>query len=154
MINIALENCDCLIFICVLCFIVRSLFISTSNTLNRNLVRYSLTEDILHVVDSGRSGFSTHLALDVSNKTIYSIHFSAETTYNIYKTSYDGVSTRIISDQTGLVSNVDITVGENYFYVLDSANSEINRYNKSSDTFDQKIVVSSGTKKVIIVVGK
>ena len=126
---------------------------STNLASSRNLVRYSLTENMLDIMDNGVSGISTHLTIDETNKMVYWIHFTSETAYKIYKTPYDGASQQIGSG-SGQSSDIYITEGEDFYYILDSSDSNIKKYNKSSDSVTSTITVPSGTKSIIMVIGK
>ena len=126
---------------------------STNLASSRNLVRYSLTENMLDIMDNGVSGISTHLTIDETNKMVYWIHFTSETAYKIYKTPYDGASQQIGSG-SGLTSNIYITEGEDFYYILDSSDSNIKKYNKSSDSVTSFITVPSGTKRIMVATGK
>ena len=126
---------------------------STNLASSRNLVRYSLTENMLDIMDNGVSGISTHLTIDETNKMVYWIHFTSETAYKIYKTPYDGASQQIGSG-SGQSSDIYITEGEDFYYILDSFDSNIKKYNKSSDSVTSTITVPSGTKRMIMVIGK
>ena len=126
---------------------------STNVRSSRNLVRYSLTENMLDIMDNGVAGISTHLTVDETNTIVYWIHFTSETAYRIYKTSYDGASQQIGSG-SGRTSNIYITEGEDFYYILDSSNLNIAKYTKSSNFLTSTITVPSGTKRMIMVIGK
>ena len=120
---------------------------------NRNLVRYSLTENMLDIMDDGVAGISTHLTVDETNKIVYWIHFTNDIPYKIFKTPYDGASQELGSG-SGQTSNIYITEGEDFYYILDSSNLNIAKYNKSSNFLTSTITVPSGTKRMIMVIGK
>ena len=120
---------------------------------NRNLVRYSLTENMLDIMDGGVPGISTHLTVDETNKIVYWIHFTNDIPYKIFKTPYDGASQELGSG-SGQTSNIYITEGEDFYYILDSSNLNIAKYNKSSNLLTSTITVPSGTKRMIMVIGK
>ena len=120
---------------------------------SRNLVRYSLRENVLDIMDDGVPGISTHLTIDETNKVVYWIHFSRETTYEIYKTPYDGASQQIELG-SGQTSNIYVIEGEDIYYILDTSDSNIKKGNKSSDSVTSTIIVPSGTKRMIMVIGK
>ena len=104
-------------------------------------------------MDDGVAGISTHLTVDETNKIVYWIHFTSETAYKIYKTPYDGASQQIGSG-SGQTSNIYITEGEDFYYILDSSNLNIAKYNKSSNLLTSTITVPSGTRRMIMVIGK
>ena len=108
---------------------------------------------MLDIMDDGVAGISTHLTVDETNKIVYWIHFTSETAYKIYKTPYDGASQQIGSG-SGLTSDIYITEGEDFYYILDSSDSNIKKYNKSSDSVTSFITVPSGTKRIIVAKGK
>jgi hypothetical protein len=85
---------------------------------------------------------------------VYWILFTKESEYKIYKTTYAGQTSQIGANQTGNVNDVDIGEGNGYFYILDSASSEIRKYNKTSDTFVSRISISPGAKRMIVVTGR
>ena len=120
---------------------------------DRNLVRYSLTENMLVIMDDGVPGISTHLTVDETNKIVYWIHFTNDIPYKIFKTPYDGASQELGSG-SGQTSNIYITEGEDFYYILDSSNLNIAKYNKSSNLLTSTITVPSGTKRMIMVIGK
>ncbi|CAB4040223.1 Hypothetical predicted protein, partial [Paramuricea clavata] len=131
-----------------------SLFFTTDLTNSRNLIRYNLVEGTIHNINDNPPGIGTHLAVDTVNRIVYWILFTAETSYKIYKTTYDGQTSQIGSDQTGSVTTVDIAEGNGYFYILDSMNSEVSKYNKTTDMIVSTISLSSGAKRIIVVVRK
>ena len=108
---------------------------------------------MLDIMDDGVAGISTHLTVDETNKIVYWIHFTSETAYKIYKTPYDGASQQIGSG-SGLTSNIYITEGEDFYYILDSSNLNIAKYTKSSNFLTSTITLPSGTKRMIMVNGK
>ena len=120
---------------------------------DRNLVRYSLTENMVDIMDDGVPGISTHLSVDETNKIVYWIHFTNDIPYKIFKTPYDGASQELGSG-SGQTSNIYITEGEDFYYILDSSNLNIAKYNKSSNLLTSTITVPSGTKRMIMVIGK
>ena len=120
---------------------------------DRNLVRYSLTENMVDIMDDGVPGISTHLSVDETNKIVYWIHFTNYIPYKIFKTPYDGASQELGSG-SGQTSNIYITEGEDFYYILDSSNLNIAKYNKSSNLLTSTITVPSGTKRMIMVIGK
>ena len=129
----------------------------TTDTQNsRNLIRYRLDENTSVTLDNDVGGIGTHLDVDTANKVVYWIHFTAETTYKIYKTTYEGNTTQIGADQTGSTTSVDIASGNGYFYILDTTTSQINKYNKTTDTLVpvSTISLSPGAKRLIVLAGK
>ena len=120
---------------------------------DRNLVRYSLTENMVDIMDDGVPGISTHLSVDETNKIVYWIHFTNDIPYKIFKTPYDGASQELGSG-SGQTSNIYITEGEDFYYILDSSNLNIAKYNKSSNLLTSTITVPSGTRRMIMVIGK
>ena len=136
------------------CLSIRSLFLTTDLTNSRNLIRYSLAEETIQNIDDNPPGIGTHLAVDTVNKIVYWILLTAETNYRIYKTTYDGQTSQIGSDQTGSVTTVDIAEGDGYFYILDSMTSEVSKYNKTTDMVVNTISLSSGAERIIVVAGK
>jgi hypothetical protein len=128
--------------------------LTTDLTNSRNLIRYSLAEGTIQNIDDNPPGIGTHLAVDTVNKIVYWILFTAETNYRIYKTTYDGQTSQIGSDQTGSVTTVDIAEGDGYFYILDSMTSEVSKYNKTTDMVVSTISLSSGAERIIVIAGK
>ncbi|CAB4021142.1 Hypothetical predicted protein, partial [Paramuricea clavata] len=132
-----------------------SLFLTTDLTNSRNLIRYSLAEaGPIQNIDHNPPGIGTHLAVDSVNKIVYWILFTAETSYKIYKTTYDGQTSLIESNQMGSVTTVDIAEGDGYFYILDSMTSEVSKYNKTTDVAVSTISLSPGAERMIVVAGK
>jgi DNA-binding beta-propeller fold protein YncE len=121
---------------------------------SRNLIRYSLPEDAELTINDNITGIGTHLAVDTSNKIVYWIHFTDDTDYKIYKTTYDGQTSQIGLDQTGSLTTVDIGEGNGFFYILDSGTSEVRKYDKTTDTEVSTISVSPGAARMIVVAGK
>ncbi|CAB3989722.1 Hypothetical predicted protein [Paramuricea clavata] len=132
----------------------RSLFFTTDQMNSRNLIRYNLAEGTIHSINDNPSGIGTHLAVDTVNKTVYWILFTIETNYNIYKTTYDGQTSQIESDQTGSVNTVDIAEGDGFFYIFDSTTSKVSKYDKTTDMVVSTISLSPGAERIIVVAGK
>ncbi|XP_028406425.1 pro-epidermal growth factor-like [Dendronephthya gigantea] len=132
----------------------RSIFFTTDITNNRNLIRYSLADGTDQTLHSGVNEIGTHLALDTVNKTVYWILFTSETNYKILKTTYDGQTTQIGTDQSGSITTVDIADGKEYYYILDTTASKIHKYNKSSDEVATTISLSTEATRMIVVSDK
>ncbi|XP_028415958.1 protein crumbs-like [Dendronephthya gigantea] len=132
----------------------RSIFFTTDLTNSRNLIRYSLADGTHQTLHSGVPGIGTHLALDIMNKTVYWILFTAETNYKILKTTYDGQTSQIGTDQSGSITTVDIADGNGYYYILDTTESRIDKYNKSSDKVATTISLSTEATRMIVVSDK
>ncbi|CAB4017929.1 RNA-directed DNA polymerase from mobile element jockey [Paramuricea clavata] len=133
------------------CLSIRSLFLTTDLTNSRNLIRYSLAEGAIQNINDNPPGIGTHLAVDTVNRSVYWILFTAETSYKIYKTTYDGQTSQIGSDQVGSVTTVDIAEGDGYFYILDSMTSEVSKYNKATEILVNTISLSPGAERMIVV---
>ncbi|XP_028415947.1 pro-epidermal growth factor-like isoform X2 [Dendronephthya gigantea] len=129
----------------------RSIFLTTDNTDNRNLIRYSLADGSDQTLHSGVNEIGTHLALDTVNKTVYWILFTTDTNYKILKTTYDGNTSQIGTDQSGGIKTVDIADGNGYYYILDTTTSQIDKYDKSTDTVAATISLSTKATRIIIV---
>ncbi|XP_028416721.1 pro-epidermal growth factor-like [Dendronephthya gigantea] len=129
----------------------RSIFFTTDMSQNRNLFRYSLTNGAVQTLHNSIIGIGTHLALDTVNKTVYWILFTSDTNYKILKTTYDGQTSQIGIDQSGGVTTVDIADGNGYYYILDTTTSEIDKYDKSTDTVAATISLSTKATRIIIV---
>ena len=123
-------------------------------TNSRNLIRYNLADGTKQTLHDSIRGIGTHLTVDTKNRVVYWILFTKESEYKIYKTTYAGQTSQIGANQTGNVNDVDIGEGNGYFYILDSASSEIRKYNKTSDTFVSRISISPGAKRMIVVTGR
>ena len=106
------------------------------------------------ILDNNVPGIGTHLAVDTTNQFVYWIHFTTDTNYKIYKTTYGGETSQIGQDQTGSVNNVDIAEGNGYFYILDSSSSEIRKYNKTTHAIASTIPFASEITGIIVVAGK
>ncbi|CAB4024592.1 Hypothetical predicted protein, partial [Paramuricea clavata] len=128
-----------------------SLFFPAARTKSQNLIRYNLIEGTFENINDNPPGIGTHLAVDSVNKTVYWILFTADTSYKIYKTTYDGQTSQIGSDKTGTVTTVDIAEGDGYFYILDSTTSEVSKYNKTTDMVVSTISLSPGAERIIVV---
>ena len=99
------------------------------------------------------AGIGTHLAIDTANKVVYWIHFTTDTTYKIYKTTYGGETTQIGVDQTGSLTAVDIGQGNGYFYILNSVTKEISKYDKTNDAIASTISLPTGVTRMIVLAG-
>ncbi|XP_028416438.1 pro-epidermal growth factor-like [Dendronephthya gigantea] len=132
----------------------RAIFFTTDITNNRNLIRYSLAIGTDQTLDSGVTEIGTHLALDIVNKTVYWILFTSETNYKILKTTYDGQTSQIGTDQSGSITTVDIADGNGYYYILDTTTSQIDKYDKSTDTVATTISLSTEATRIIVVFDK
>lgn len=113
-----------------------------------------MTNKIEVTIDDNVTGIGTHLAVDTTNKIVYWILFTVETSYKIYKTTYEGQTTQIGLDQTGSINNIDIAEGNGYFYILDSSSSEIRKYDKTTDTVASTISLPHEVTRIIVVAGK
>ena len=110
----------------------RLLFLTSDESSNRNLASYSLVDGTLDTLNDATTGISTHLSVDVSNKMIYWIHFTNETSYDVYKTTYNG-SSWVIDSGVRTNDNLDITQGAKYCYIKDSIAAKINTYDKETN---------------------
>ena len=117
------------------------------------MVRYYLLDDTLHTLHDNPRGKSSHLAVDHDNQTIYWILFSDETDYSVKKTTYDGQTTDQFSG-TGATSDVDITQGNGYFYILYSTTSVIKKYDKSTGTLVDTLPAPKVTERIHLITGK
>ncbi|XP_028415959.1 fibrillin-1-like [Dendronephthya gigantea] len=105
------------------------------------------TDQTLH---DSITGIGTHLVLDTVNKTVYWVLFTSDSNYKILKTTYDGQTSQIGTDQSGGITTVDIADGNGYYYVLDSTTSQIFKYDKSTDTMAAKISLSTEATRIVI----
>ena len=113
---------------------------------------YNLVNDTEVTLHSQISGIGTHLTLDTTNNVVYWVLFTVESNYKIYKTTYNGTTSQIGPDQVGSIDSVDIAVGIEYLYILDS--EEIKKYNKTTDTIAETISLRSKAKRMIFLAGK
>ncbi|XP_028413538.1 pro-epidermal growth factor-like, partial [Dendronephthya gigantea] len=132
----------------------RSIFLTTDTTNNRNLIRYSLADGTIHILHFGVNEIGTHLALDTVNKTVYWILFTTDSNYKILKTTYDGLTSQIGTDQSGGITTVDIADGNGYYYILDTITSQIDKYDKSTNTVAATISLSTEATRMIVVSDK
>ena len=71
------------------------------------------------------------------------------------KTTYSGATSQIGADQTAQSFNdVDIAQGDEYIYILDSASSEIRKFNKTTETMVSTISISPEVQRIIVVTGR
>ena len=119
---------------------------------SRNLVMYNLTNDTEVTLHKNVTGIGTHLTVDNANKTVYWVLFTSETSYKIYRTTYDGQTLQIGPDQTGSVDSIDIEDGIGYFYILSS--DEIKKYDKRTDTVAETISLATQATGMIVLTGK
>ena len=142
------------IHLCLLFLSLRYIFFTTDKSNNRNLIRYSLADGTVQILHDGIAGIGTHLALDTASKTVYWILFTTDTNYKIIKTTYEGQTSQIGTDQTGGVTAIDIAEGIGYYYILDTTTSKISKYDKLSDTLVGTISLSTEAIRFIVVTGK
>ena len=130
------------------------MFLSTDIANDRNLVRYFLDNRTLETLHSDPSGISTHLAVDSDEECVYWIHylFGNANDFTLYKTSYDNMTTQVLTGSRSN-TNIDVTVGDGYYYLLDSTTSKIEQYSKDNDSLVGAFSIGGGTKRIFLVEG-
>ena len=83
---------------------------------------------------------------------IYSVHFEVSENYQVYKTTYDGVSQNILNGSSSS-SDVDITEGDGYYYILDSTSSIIKKYDKTTDMKIDELPIYGEVKQIFLFTG-
>ena len=130
------------------------LFLSTHLSNARyNLASYSFTNNTLEILHDTPLGISTHVAVDSDSKMLYWIHYTAETEYTVYKTSYGGQSTIIIRGE-GDSTDIDITVGMDSFYILDSSKATITKYDKETHLKVSALSIAQTSGSILLIKGK
>ena len=130
----------------------RLLFLSTDHTNNRNLISYSFLSGNLNTLHDTKFGISTHVSVDPDNKMIYWIHYTQETSYTVYRTTYSGQTISLFTGK-GDSRNIDVTVGMDSFYILDSAETKITRYKKNNNSKISILPVGATTKRIVLIEG-
>ena len=96
---------------------------------------------------------SIRLTLDRRNRIIYWISYNPDKTLMLRKTDYNG-NTTVISSSFGQSGRPAITQIGNYYYVLDSTQSVVRKFDKATDTIVQNFIVFAGAKEIIGTNGK
>ncbi|XP_028416061.1 pro-epidermal growth factor-like [Dendronephthya gigantea] len=124
------------------------LFFAADNSVQRDLVVYNISSGVLRTLYNANSS-SIRLTIDRLNEIIYWISYNADgESFILRKTDYSG-NTTVITSSFGRSGKPAITQIGNYYYVLDSPQSIIRKYDKATDTVVQNITVFSGAADII-----
>ncbi|XP_028406466.1 pro-epidermal growth factor-like [Dendronephthya gigantea] len=124
------------------------LFFAADNSVQRTLVVYNISSGVLRTLYNANSS-SIRLTIDRLNEIIYWISHNADgESFILRKTDYSG-NTTVITSSFGRSGKPAITQIGNYYYVLDSPQSIIRKYDKATDTVVQNITVFSGAADII-----
>jgi hypothetical protein len=129
------------------------LFFAADESAERDLVVYNITSGEVRTLYNANSS-SIRLTIDRLNQIIYWISYNTESnTLMLRKTDYNG-NTTVITDSFAQSGRTAITQIGDYFYVLDSTQSIIRKYDKATDTVVQNITVYGGATEIIGTNGK
>ena len=137
-------------FICLFCF--RLLFFAANKSLERDLVSYNIISGSVVILYNNNNSESIRLTVDNLNKNIYWVSYN-DSSLILRKSDYDG-NTNEISNSYSQFGNPGITQIGLYYYVLDSLNSRIQKYDKTNDMVVLNISTFSGVSELIAVTGK
>ena len=94
------------------------------------------------------------MAVDFRNGAIYWISYTSQTdTYYMLKTLYNGTTTTVMSFP-GPKVNVDLAVGDDYLYFMDSQEKEIQYFDRSNDSLLGSISIENSASQILTVKGK
>lgn len=128
------------------------LFFAADKSVQRDLVVYNISGGATRTLYNANSS-SIRLTVDRLNEMIYWISYNADgESFILRKTDYSG-NTTVITSSFGKSGKPGITQIGNYYYVLDSPQSTIRKYDKATDTAVQNITVYSGTADIIATNG-
>ena len=113
---------------------------------------YNITSGTLWTLYNANSS-SIRLTVDRLNRIIYWISFNGDNSLILRKTDYSG-NTIVITSSFGENGRPAVTQIGNYFYVLDSTQSVIRKYDKTTDAIVQNITVYGGVTDIIGANGK
>ena len=123
------------------------LFFAADESLERDLVVYNITSDEVRTLYNDNSS-SVRLTVDRLNQIIYWISYNADGSLMLRKTDYSA-NTTLITSSFGASGQPAVTQIGDYYYVLDSTESIIHKYNKTTDTVVQNITVYGGATDII-----
>jgi hypothetical protein len=131
----------------------RLLFFAADESLERDLVVYNITSGEVRTLYNANSS-SIRLTIDRLNQIIYWISYNTESnSLLLRKTDYNG-NTTVITGSFAQSGRPAITQIGDYYYVLDSTQSIIRKYDKATDTVVQNITVYGGATEIIGTNGK
>lgn len=128
------------------------LFFAADKSNDRDLVSYNISSGNLRTIYNNNSN-SIRLTVDRLNETIYWVSLNTDSSLILRKTDYSGNTTEISSSfaQSG---KAGITQAGLFYYVLDSPNSRIQKYDKVTDMVVLNITIVPGTLELIAAIGK
>lgn len=130
----------------------RLLFFAADDSSERDLVAFNITSSQAWTLYNDNSS-SIRLTVDRLNQIIYWISYNADGSLILRKTDYSG-NTTVITSSFGHSGRPAITQIGGYYYVLDSTQSIIRKYDKSTDEVVQNITVYDGAAEIIGTNGK
>ena len=107
----------------------------------------------MSTLDDATFGISTHVSVDSENKMVYWVHYTAETSYTVYRTSYAGQTSSLFTG-SGDSRDIDVTVGMDSFYILVSLKAEVTRYNKDNNSKISALSVGDTTERIVLIEGR
>ena len=130
----------------------RLLFFAADDSSERDLVVFNITSSQVRTLYNDNSS-SIRLTVDRLNQIIYWISYNTDGSLILRKTDYSG-NTTVITSSFGHSGRPAITQIGDYYYVLDSTQSIIQKYDKSTDEVVQNITVYDGATEIIGANGK
>ncbi|CAB3992803.1 mucin-4-like isoform X1 [Paramuricea clavata] len=125
------------------------LFFAADESLERDLVVYNITSGGEARTLYNANSSSIRLTIDRLNQIIYWISYNTESnSLMLRKTDYNG-NTTVITGSFAQSGRPAITQIGDYYYVLDSTQSIIRKYDKATDTVVQSITVYGGATEII-----
>ena len=128
------------------------LFFAADKSNDRDLVSYNISSGNLRTIYNNNSN-SIRLTVDRLNGTIYWVSLNTDSSLILRKTDYSGNTTEI-SSSFGQSGKAGITQAGLFYYVLDSPNSRIQKYDKVTDMVVLNITIVPGTLELIAAIGK
>ncbi len=132
----------------IILLVTRLLFFAADDSSERDLVVYNITSGEVTTLYNANSR-SIRLTVDRQNQIIYWISYNADgSSLMLRKTDYSA-NTTLITSSFGAHGQPAVTHIGDYYYVLDSTESIIHKYNKSTDAVVQNIAVYGGATDII-----
>ncbi|XP_028416436.1 fibrillin-2-like [Dendronephthya gigantea] len=119
---------------------------------NGDIVRYYLDKDTQEIIYHSNTS-PKYLAVDSQYEVIYWIDYiSATNSFSLMKTHFNG-STSQIKLYSGVTSSVNVAIGEDYFYTMDSTRQSIDRFDRPTATFQASFDLSDKPQEITVVQG-
>ena len=117
-----------------------------------DIVRYFIDTNTSITIHENNETSPLCLAVDSENEIIYWVNYT-DVSYALIGTFYNG-TTIILKEYNGTTASVKIAVGEKDFYVLDSPNGRIDRFDRENRTFQDYFVVADAPTDLTVVQGE